>query len=97
MLLSMQPDKEITLEFEGTAVGAYVLAGPDAGVAETSVDGGEWVRTPLYHRFSKGLHYPRTVLFATDLPAGKHVLKLKVSQDADHGGSAMRILQFVAN
>ena len=97
MLTSKAPNQEITLEFEGTAVGAFLLAGPDAGIAETSIDGGDWKKTPLYHRYSKGLHYPRTVMFATDLAKGKHTLTLKVSEDAAHGGATARILKFVAN
>ena len=60
----------VSFEFEGRAVGAYVLAGPDAGVLEVSIDGGEYKPTNLYHHYSRGLHYPRTVMFATDLAAG---------------------------
>ncbi|MFT5189407.1 MAG: pimeloyl-ACP methyl ester carboxylesterase/lysophospholipase L1-like esterase [Verrucomicrobiales bacterium] len=97
MLSTTTPGEILTLGFEGVAVGAYVLAGPDAGVAEVSIDGGAWNKVSLYHRFSKGLHYPRTVMFATDLAQGKHTLQLKVSADAEHKGTAMRILQFVAN
>ncbi|QEG40613.1 GDSL-type esterase/lipase family protein [Roseimaritima ulvae] len=90
---------ELSLEFEGTAVGAFVLAGPDAGMVEVSVDGAKPHVVDLYHHFSKGLHYPRTVMFATDLPAGKHQLRLRVSgkhNDQSHG-HAVRIMQFTAN
>ncbi|MEN9020747.1 MAG: GDSL-type esterase/lipase family protein [Verrucomicrobiales bacterium] len=90
-------DEPLSLEFTGRAVGAYVLAGPDAGVAEFSIDGGAWKSVPLYHRHSKGLHYPRTVMFAADLKSGEHHLKLRVSTDPEHGGDAMRVLHFVAN
>ena len=54
----------LSVKFTGTALGAYVLAGPDAGVLEASIDGSPWRKVDLYHRFSAGLHYPRTVLFA---------------------------------
>ena len=97
MLSTTTAGETLTFNFEGVAVGAYVLAGPDAGLAEVSVDGSAWSKVPLYHRFSKGLHYPRTVMFASDLTKGKHTLRLKVSADPEHEGSAMRILQFVAN
>ena len=70
---------ELALNFEGRAVGAYVLAGPDAGTVEVRVDGGEFTKIDLYHRFSRGLHYPRTVMFATDLTEGKHTLHLRIS------------------
>ena len=99
MLCATDPGAELTLDFEGTAVGAYVLAGPDAGAVDASVDGGAFRAVNLYHDFSKGLHYPRTVLFATDLKPGKHSLVLRISSasDARSAGHAARILHLVAN
>jgi len=97
LLCADRPGAELTLEFTGTAIGAYVLAGPDAGVAEARVDGGPPKRVDLYHRFSKGLHYPRTVMFATDLGPGKHTLHLRIAETTSSGGHAVRILQFGAN
>ena len=90
---------ELTLEFTGKAIGTYVLAGPDAGVLEATIDGGEPVKIDLYHRYSRGLNYPRTVMFNADLKPGKHTLKLKTTaiEGRKHGGKAARILQFVAN
>ena len=89
----------VSFEFEGRAVGAYVLAGPDAGVLEGSVDGGEYKPTNLYHHYSRGLHYPRTVMFATDLAAGKHAIRLRLAKPPGDGvkGTAARILQFAVN
>jgi len=60
------------ISFEGNMFGAFVLAGPDAGVVECSVDAGEWTVVDLYHHFSGGLHYPRTVIFAEGLGDGRH-------------------------
>ncbi len=93
------PGAELSLRFSGTAVGGYVLAGPDAGTIEVSVDGGEYLPIDLYHRFSAGLHYPRTVMFATDLDDGDHQLTLRISgeHDPQSQGHAVRILQFAAN
>ena len=90
---------ELTLDFSGKGIGAYVLAGPDAGVLEATVDGGKPVTIDLLHRFSGGLHYPRTVMFDADLKPGKHTLKLKTIaiEGRKRGGKAARILQFVAN
>jgi len=89
----------VSFEFEGRAVGAYVLAGPDAGVLEVSIDGGEFEPTNLYHHFSRGLHYPRTVMFVTDLTAGKHTVRLRLAKPTEDGakGTAARVLQFVVN
>ena len=90
---------ELTLKFEGKAIGAYLLAGPDAGTVEVQVDDGSWKKVDLYHRYSKGLHYPRTVMFATDLKEGPHSLTLRVSQEKNRAskGYAVRILEFAVN
>jgi hypothetical protein len=88
---------EATLEFTGTAIGAFITAGPDAGIVEVSIDGGPATMVDTRHRFSQGLHYPRTVMFATDLPPGKHVLTMKVAEKTSGNGHAIRIMQFVAN
>jgi len=99
MLTTDRPGASLTLGFEGTAVGAYVLAGPDAGIVEAVVDGAAPRAVDLYHRFSRGLHYPRTVMFATDLEPGRHTLTLRMTAKRNAGsrGTAMRVLQFVAN
>lgn len=97
MLCATEPGAELTLTFVGTAVGAFVVAGPDAGIAEASVDGGAFKPVDLLHAYSAGLHYPRTVLFGSALAPGHHVLTLRVSAETRGKGHAARILQFVAN
>lgn len=99
MLEAAQVGAELSFPFEGTAVGAYVLAGPDAGILEASIDGGAPQKVNLFHKFSSGLHYPRTVMFADTLADGKHVLKLKVLEEKDgkSSGYAFRALHFVVN
>ena len=99
LLCSSEPGSELTLDFQGSAVGAYVLAGPDAGTVEYTIDGSPPKSVDLYHRHSKGLHYPRTVMFATELDAAKHRLVLRVGkqQNASSKGHAVRILRLVTN
>ena len=94
-----KPGAEITLEFTGRAIGAYVLAGPDAGIAETRIDDGAFKPTDLYHRYSRGLHYPRTVMFATDLKPGKHTLTLRTTDKKNPAskGNALRIMELGVN
>ena len=94
-----QAGAELALSFEGTAVGAYIVAGPDAGIVEARIDGGAPVKVNLFHNFSAGLHYPRTVMFADTLTEGKHTLSLKVSEekDAKSAGHAFRAIHFVVN
>jgi lysophospholipase L1-like esterase len=97
MLTATEPASELSLDFEGTAVGAYIVAGPDAGIAEASVDGGPFHSFNLYHSFSKGLHYPRTVMLGTELKPGRHTLTLRISPETQSAGHAMRIMQFTVN
>jgi lysophospholipase L1-like esterase len=88
---------EAAFDFEGTAIGAFLLAGPDAGLVEASIDGGPFTTFDLYHHYSEKLHYPRSVMFATDLAPGKHRLKLRIAEKTNSHGHAMRIVQFLVN
>jgi len=88
------PDKPIQIKFEGRAIGAFVNAGPDAGILEFVIDGKRKGSIDLYHRYSKGLHYPRSVVFAHDLPSGSHEIKLSIRSGKR---SAVRILEFCIN
>lgn len=99
VLRSTSPGAEMSVTFEGQAIGVYVLAGPDAGMLEVKIDNGPWSKANLYHRFSRGLHYPRTVMLATDLPRGSHTATIRLSQDHDQAskGTAARILKFAVN
>ncbi|MFH5805750.1 SGNH/GDSL hydrolase family protein, partial [Alienimonas sp. DA493] len=74
-----------------TALGLFVLAGPDAGAVEVSVPGEEPKTVQLYHEHSKGLHYPRTVLlYRSDKPPAGPVTAKVVK--GDRGGTAVRIV-----
>jgi len=99
MLQAAKPGAELTLPFDGQAIGAFLLAGPDAGMLEVSIDGGETRTIDLFHNYSKGLHYPRSVLVATDLKPGPHVLKLRVSDKHNEmsKGTAVRLIHFEGN
>ena len=97
MLCAEQPGAELELDFEGTALGAFIVAGPDAGQLEVSIDGGPFKTHDLYHHYSKGLHYPRTVVFSSELKPGKHQAKIRVSPKSSSEGHAARIMYFTGN
>lgn len=99
LLSATESGSETTVSFKGKAIGAYVVAGPDAGIVEASIDGGDFKKVDLFHRYSKGLHYPGTVMFAADLTDGDHILKLRISteKNKDSKGHAARIIQFTVN
>ncbi len=99
LLNSEHPEAGVSLKFDGTAIGAYVLAGPDAGQLQVRIDGGDWKTVELFHGYSAGLHYPRTVMFATDLKRGPHTVEVQVGKEhhLNSHGHAARIVSFVAN
>ena len=99
LLHGQKPGSKFRFVFQGTFLGAFVLAGPDAGVVDVQVDGGLWRSVNFYHRHSRGLHYPRTVILAEGLSEGPHVLTVRISQatDAQSQGRAIRIMEFAVN
>jgi hypothetical protein len=99
LVCATEPGATLTLPFSGRAVGIYLLAGPDSGTIEASIDGGPAKKFDLYHPHSAGLHYPYTRVFDGDLAPGKHVLTLKLiaERNPKSQGSAARILNFCAN
>ncbi len=88
-------DKPIHFKFEGRAIGAFVLAGPDAGIIKFQIDGKIDGEVNLHHSFSRNLHYPRTVMFAHDLQPGTHSITI-LSKPSSHG-NAVRIMEFCIN
>lgn len=99
MLCATEPGASFQFIFEGTTAVAYVSAGPDAGQLEVSVDGRAVRLVDLYHHFSKGLHYPRSVTLATELPPGKHTLTVTLSAKKNPAsqGTAARIMELGVN
>ena len=99
LLCSDSVNQEIKVDFNGSALGVYLLAGPDAGIIEVSIDGGEWQSRDLYHRYSKGLHYPRTVMLASELSNNDHSARIRLKKRSNNTtkGNSARILQFTVN
>ena len=80
LLWAETPGAVMTVPFTGKTLGAYVLAGPDAGTVEVSIDGGPFQAVALKHAYSGGLHYPRTVILSGDLADGKHTARIRLSK-----------------
>lgn len=92
------PGGAFSLSFEGNCLAAYLLAGPDAGIAEIAIDGGPYKPIQLKHAYSKGLHYPRTVMLATDLPHGTHAAVIrKARSENPEEKTAIRIIRLGSN
>ncbi len=98
-LCAEKPGAEISFEFEGNALGLYVLAGPDAGIVESQIDGVDVGKVNAFHAYSGGLHYPRAIMIADALKSGKHKATIRVSAEKDpkSAGTALRILQICVN
>jgi pimeloyl-ACP methyl ester carboxylesterase/lysophospholipase L1-like esterase len=100
MIYSTTPGARLSIAFTGTAIGAYILAGPDAGILRCSVDGGSPRELDTLFRYS-GFNYPVTVLFFNELDAGAHTLELEILPNRPGrikpGGTALRALHFTAN
>lgn len=99
MLCADRPGATLHLQYTGSAVGMFLVSGPDAGVIEYSLDGGEFKTIDLFTQYSRGLHYPWTCMFASDLLPGPHTLTLRVSKQKNPAsrGTAVRIKTFVVN
>jgi hypothetical protein len=91
MLIGETAGEEYRFAFDGTAVGIFVAAGPDAGVVEFRVDGGEWRKQNLITSWSRTLHIPWAYVLDADLAAGPHELTMRVSS------GAIRIAQMLVN
>lgn len=99
LLHSDRVGDSLRIEFTGKAIGAFILAGPDAGFLSSSIDGESLSLHDLYHRYSRKLNYPRSVIFAAELSPGKHLLELSVAAqtNAQSSGNAVNILFFEVN
>ena len=99
VLVAEQPGAELTLTFEGTAVGVFVNAGPDVGIIEYSIDGGKTRRLDQFTRWSPGLHIPWAYVLDADLKPGKHRLSLRTTDEKNPAakGHACRIVHFLVN
>jgi hypothetical protein len=66
---------------------------------EVSIDGGEWKPVDLYHRFSGGLNYPRSVLLADNLNPAFHNVAIRTSEQKNQAskGNAATILYLGVN
>ena len=99
MLVAEEPDAVLRLKFNGTAVGLLVVAGPDTGILEYRVDGGEFQRLDQFTQWSPKLHIPWAYMLATELTDGEHELTLRTTnkKNPDSLGHAARIVKFLVN
>jgi len=100
MIYSSEAGAKLTIDFTGTAIGAYLLVGPETGILRCTVDGKETVEIDTLHRHS-GFNYPMTVMFFNELADGEHSLELEILENRPGritaGGTALRVIGFTGN
>ena len=87
-----------SVTFSGTALGALLTAGPDAGDLEVSVDDGAFAKVALRAYFG-GLHYPYTQMLADDLKPGTHTVRFRIvpARRGPKTGAVVRINRLYVN
>lgn len=99
MLCASKPGAKLKVKFHGRAIGIAVAAGPDAGMIDYKIDGGEWKTVDLYTKWSSWLHLPWYYVLEAELQDTEHELTIKIDDDnnAESKGNACRIKHFFIN
>lgn len=98
-LIATEAGAELTIDFEGTAIGYLGVVGPDCGMLDYRIDEGPWKTFDPFTRWSTGQNLGWTHILEAELKAGKHTLTLRTSKEKNpkSKGNACRIRRFVAN
>jgi len=98
-LAGTTPGAAFEFEFDGSAAGLMIGAGPDAGIIEVSVDGGVARKIDTFTAWSESLYLPWAVLFPGDLKPGRHTARVRLV--ADHNpksaGTALYVFNLMVN
>jgi sialidase-1 len=98
-LVATGAGSEFDLDFVGNAVGILITSGPDAGIVESSVDGGAWKRIDTFTMFSPSLHLPWAIILADGLAPGRHAIRVRIAPDHNpkSSGTALRVQLVLLN
>ena len=106
MIYSSSAGAKLSIKFTGTAIGAYMLSGPDTAIVKVTVDGKLSKEIETLRKYSS-FNYPMTVMFFNELENGEHSLELEIlpnqkggkdrSGGGKLGGTALRVIGFTAN
>ncbi|MDP8245078.1 MAG: GDSL-type esterase/lipase family protein [Candidatus Hinthialibacter antarcticus] len=99
MLVATEAGAELRFSFEGTGVGVFVAAGPDAGMIEYQIDGGAAQTLDLFTQWSGQLHLPWAYVLDSELAPGRHTLRVKVveKKNPNSKGNAVRVRYFLVS
>ncbi len=98
-LVSSDPGAEFDFDFAGRGVGLLITSGPDAGILESSVDGGDWKQIDTFTPWSPSLHLPWAIMLADDLAPGRHTVRVRIGagHNPQSTGTALRVQQLLLN
>jgi len=98
-LVGTEPGAEFEFSFDGTGVGLFITAGPDAGRVECSIDGGAYREIETFTRWSRSLHLPWAVILDDGLEDGRHTVKIRIAEvhDPKATGTALRVFHLLLN
>jgi hypothetical protein len=94
-LLVAEGPAELTLPFEGRAVGIWMWIGSGTPAIEYAVDGAGWKRCEPVTPWSRTHELPWVVVLEDELVPGRHTLRLKTAPEK--GDGSCKILAFVLN
>lgn len=99
MLCGTEAGAELSLDFVGNAIGISIVSGPDAGMLNYTIDNGPELQIDLYTKWSKSLHLPWYLVLGSNLKAGKHHIKLRITEakNIKSNGNACRIAHFLVS
>ncbi len=95
-LVATEAGASLRFDFKGRGIGLLITSGPDAGVIEFSVDGGEFRELDTITRWSGGLHLPWALILDDGLSDAPHSLLVRTTDKAE-GRAALRVFQFLVN
>lgn len=99
MLVTDQVGAELTFKFRGTAVGLWIIAGPDVGIIDYQIDNNPWKHQDQFTPWSQQLHLPWMLILADELEDSEHTLTLRTTANKNQKscGTSCRIVNFCVN
>lgn len=98
-LAANAPGTELNFSFRGTAVGAFWLVSPDAGMIHYAIDKGPVKTVSVWDKYALLFTRSAAVMLAEGLPQGEHILHLKIAEEKANQstGTWVRIGAFLAH
>ncbi|MFB9278336.1 GDSL-type esterase/lipase family protein [Cohnella cellulosilytica] len=99
ILLGDAPGDSLVLSFEGTNIGFVMLAGPDTGAVDISIDEGSAFAYDPFDRYCKMFYRPKIWLLSERLEPGRHTIRISIA-DRKHEeslGKRLHLWKFMVN